>query len=130
MKFLFKSKDGGSESTVTGYWLIEAKNLFSVCLLCFDGESREAYHTHAFSAVSWLLWGGLTEAFWNKENVVKYKPSLKPIKTPRDRCHKVSSDKGKTWVLSFRGPWKNTWKEFRPLEGNREVILTHGRKEI
>lgn len=129
MKFLFKSKDGGSESTVTGYWLIEAKNLFSVVILCFDGESREAYHTHAFDAFSWVLRGGLTEFIW-KGPSTKYVPSLMPIVTKREVCHKVRSNKGKTWVLSLRGPWKNTWKEIRPLEGNREVTLTHGRIEI
>ena len=52
MKVLYKGKDGGNLSTVTGYWLIECKNLFSIVLLKFEGESREAYHTHAFGAIS------------------------------------------------------------------------------
>ena len=129
MKLFFKSKDGGSESTVTGYWLIEAKNLFSIVILCFDGESREAFHTHAFNAISWVIFGGLTEQIW-KGPAIRYSPSFLPIKTRRQVCHKVRSDKGKTWVLSLRGPWCKTWKEIRPLEGNREVTLTHGRVEI
>lgn len=130
MKFLFKNKDGGSESTVTGFWLIEAKNLFSVVLLCFDGESREAFHTHAFNATSWVLKGGLTEILWKTNEERRYAPSFKPIKTPRELCHKVRSDKGRSWVLSFRGPWTDTWKEYRPLENDREVTLTHGRVEV
>ena len=50
MRLFFKSKDGGPDSSVTGYWLIESKKLFSIVLLKFDGRSREAYHTHAFNA--------------------------------------------------------------------------------
>lgn len=55
MKIFRKMKDGGGDSTVTGYFLIEIKSLFSVVLLRFDGESRDAYHEHAFNCVSWLL---------------------------------------------------------------------------
>lgn len=29
MKFLSKAKDGGAESTVTGYWLVEIKPLLN-----------------------------------------------------------------------------------------------------
>ena len=61
MKFLFKAKDGGPESKVTGYWLIESKRWFSIALLRFDEGSREAFHTHAFNAISWVLWGELLE---------------------------------------------------------------------
>jgi len=54
-------KDGGPDSTVTGYWLIESKKWFSIVLLKFEGKSREAFHTHAFNAISWLLKGKLIE---------------------------------------------------------------------
>ena len=129
MKFFKKMKDGGSESTVTGYWLIEAKNLFSVVLLKFEGESREAYHSHAFNAISWVIFGGVTEHLW-KGPSRQFKPSLKPKITRRNVCHKVKSDKGVSYLLSLRGPWSETWKEYRPLENNREVTLTHGRIEV
>lgn len=61
MKVLFKSKDGGLDSNVTGYWLVESKKLFSIVLLCFDRGSREAYHNHAFNSISWILSGRLNE---------------------------------------------------------------------
>ena len=44
-----KRKDGGLESTVTGYWLIDRKKFFSILLFKFEGKSREAFHTHAFN---------------------------------------------------------------------------------
>lgn len=128
MRMLFKSKDGGPESSVTGYWLIEDKNWFSICLLRFDGESREAYHTHAFDAISWVLSGGLREYFLDGRFRF-HKPSLKPIRTPRDDFHKVSSIPGRTWALSFRGPWVDRWKEYLPAL-KKSITLTHGRKIV
>lgn len=128
MKIFHKAKDGGDESTVTGYWLIESKPLFSICLLKFDGKSREAFHTHAFNAMSWVLKGGLTENFLDGRKR-RHTPSLKPIYTPREDFHKVDSDDGATWVLTFRGPWSKNWKEFLPNE-DRFRTLTSGRIEV
>lgn len=130
MKIFKKMKDGGPDSTVTGYWLIECKSLFSIVLLKFEGKSREAYHTHAFNAVSWVLKGCLTEmrVVGSSEGGIRlrtfFKPSLKPIFTSKDNMHKVSSD-GVSWVLSFRGPWKDEWSE---INENGHQILTHGRR--
>jgi|SRR6185295_3056875 len=132
MKLFKKMKDGGAESTVTGYWLIEAKSLFSIVLLKFEGKSREAFHSHAFNSVSWVLKGMLLEARIvapRKMRMTAYSPSLHPIITTRSNMHQVNSH-GTTWVLSFRGPWASRWQEQRPLEGNRIVTLTHGRKEV
>lgn len=131
MKFLKVMKDGGPESTVTGYWLIEWKRVFSIVLLKFEGDSREAYHEHAFNCLSWVLRGRLFEIFRTGSattNLRIYDASWRPFITRRSDFHKVSSD-GTSWVLSFRGPWKRYWREYRPLEG-RTVILTHGRIEL
>lgn len=136
MKFFKKMKDGGAESTVTGYWLIEAKSLFSIALLKFKGSSREAYHEHAFNCMNWLLAGYLREERVNlaadglpsRSAGRGYWPSLKPFFIFRNDCHKVSSI-GTSWVLSIRGPWTKTWKEYLPNE-NRVRTLTHGRKEV
>jgi len=127
MKFFTKRKDGGDESTVTGYWLIESKRLFSICLLKFEGKSREAYHTHAFNCFSWVVKGKLFEQFLNGSGRI-HQASFKPFITRRTDFHKVSSD-GTSWVLTFRGPWVEWWKEFRQREGCF-VTLTHGRKEV
>lgn len=127
MKLLYKGKDGGPESTVTGYWLVEIKGLFSIALLCLEDGSREAYHSHAFNALSWLFSGELREDHVDGREAV-YKPSLSPIWTSRDTFHKVTS-KGRSWALTFRGPWLPKWHEFLPNE-NRFRTLTHGRKEL
>lgn len=133
MKILFKGKDGGPDSPVTGYWLIEIKWLFSIVILKFDDGRRENYHSHAFNAITWFLCGYLIEEkIINKNRWYKvyrrYKISLLPKITRRDDLHRVES-KGCSWCVSIRGPWRDTWEEYCPAHG--EVItLTHGRKVL
>lgn len=128
MKFFHKSKDGGLESTVTGYWLVEIKSLFSIVLLRFDSFSREAYHTHAFNSLSWLIKGRLFEKFY-QGGAELHLPSFKPFITKRDDFHKVDSLTDRSWVLSFRGPWSKHWKEFHPNTG-QHLTLANGRKVV
>ena len=128
MKFFKRGKDGGPDSTVTGYWLVEIKGLFSIVLLKFEGDSREVYHTHAFNSISWLLKGLLWE-FVYEDSCVMYRPSIKPIITTRARKHMVDSLTDVSWVLSFRGPWADRWLEFDP-EKREYTVLTDGRKRV
>lgn len=132
MKILKLLKDGGLESHVWGYFLIEWKSVFSIVLLRFERGSREAFHTHAFHAVSWLLRGRIQEQVLDAAGLVVkihwYSPSPWPIWTPRNRFHKVIA-RERAWVLSFRGPWLSQWREFIQKTG-RFLTLTHGRKVI
>lgn len=127
MKLFVYGKEGGEYSTVWGYWLIEWKRLFSVVLLCFENGSRDAYHSHAFNCVSLVLSGKLVENH-RDGRVETHRPSVRPVLTRRSTMHKVVSE-GRTWVLSFRGPWARTWFEYLPDE-NKEVTLTTGRQEV
>lgn len=142
MKFFAWRKDGGPESTVSGLFFIEIKNLFSVALLKFEDGSRDAFHGHAFNSVSWVLRGKLYEhmgpnpaymaCYFNPRSEEGewqiYRPSFRPVKTRRDTFHKVVS-KGTTWVLTFRGPWSDTWVEYDP-KTFKYTTLTHGREEV
>lgn len=127
MKLFRYMKDGGPESKVWGFWLLEWKPVCSVVLLHFKHGSRDAYHSHAFSAVSWLIKGKLTE-HTIEGTVNVFTPGLKPIWTPRKMFHQVFSE-GNSLVLSFRGPWSKTWREWLPKE-RKHVVLTHGRKVV
>lgn len=122
MKFLHKAKDGGPLSTVTGYWLVEIKKLFSVVLLKFEDGSRDAYHDHAFNSLNWVLKGKVEERTPGGA-ARQYEPSLQPVLTTRERMHKVVS-RGTTWVLSVRGPWADKWHEY---VNGKLTTLTHGR---
>lgn len=133
-RFFYVKPDGGKDSGVTAYFLIEWKILFSIGILHFKKGTREAYHNHAFNALTWWLKGSVTEAklrpltpeLINGDIKTDYKPSLIPKYTSRDNFHKVISHED-TYALTFRGPWYNVWKEFR---NGKYVTLTHGRKEI
>ena len=127
-RFLFKKYDGGKNSGVTGYFLIEWKKVFSIGLLHFKKGSREAYHSHAFFAMTWFLKGTVTEEKYNGPNK-DFGPSIIPKFTPRTNLHRVISHLD-TWALTFRGPWEDYWIEYRPDKKEAWVYLTHGRKEV
>jgi hypothetical protein len=122
-RFFFRRGDGGSDSGVTGYFLIEWKALFSIGVLHFREGSREAYHNHAFNALTWWLSGGVTEDELSGERT-QWRPSIKPKITKRDKFHKITAQR-ETWALTLRGRWVDYWKEFK---GGKIINLTHGRK--
>ena len=126
MKLFSYGKDGGPESKVWGFWFIELKSLFSIVLLKFEPGTREAYHTHAFNCFSWVLRGKLEERFKDSRKKLYHSASVLPFITRRSDFHQVYSH-GTSWVLSFRGPWNNTWEEYFPSSRVR-VTLTNGRK--
>lgn len=126
MKILWNDKDGGPKSH--GWcWGIESKRFGSVLLLLFREGSREAFHSHAFNSVSWVLSGGLLEHLLSGETN-EYRPSFRSVRTSRHTFHKVKGLQARSWVLTFRGPWVDQWREY--TEDNRHITLTHGRKEI
>ena len=110
MKLFHKSHDGGKNSGVTGYWLIEWKAGFSIVVLRFSKGTREAFHSHAFNALTWWLKGSVTEAFPNTAETIKWRPSIFPKFTPKHNIHKIIAD-DVSWAISFRGPWDRTWQE-------------------
>lgn len=126
MKLFTKSHDGGKDSGVTGYWLVENKDLFSIVLLRFNKGSREAFHSHAFNAITFWLKGSVTEHFENGKPSINWLPSFIPKITLRNNCHKIFAHET-SWALSFRGPWADRWKE---IKNNESYYLTHGRKRI
>lgn len=120
-----KAPDGGATSGVTGYFVIECKSLFSIVLLRFDNGTREAYHAHAFNAVTLWLRGWVIEHLFTSATGRVYRPGSWKY-TKRATIHRVESV-GVSWALSFRGPWVDSWDEIR--NGVR-VHLAHGRKVI
>lgn len=126
MKLFHRSYDGGPDSGVTGYWLIEWKRLFSICLLKFNPNHRENFHSHAFNALTWWIKGEATEELLDG-SLLSWKPSIMPKFTPKHNIHKIHVT-DTVYALSIRGPWDRTWIEVTP-EGNT-ITLSKGRKRI
>lgn len=134
MRFLTKTKDGGPDSPVDGYFLIEIKGLFSIVLLKFNKGRRDVYHSHAFNALTWFLRGDMLEEISEEVGCrtwlrfIPYRRSFIPKVTKRDRLHRVEAHRD-SWCLSLRGPWTDQWKEFDPIK-KEFITLTHNRKII
>ena len=120
------SHDGGKNSGVTGYWLIEWKPVFSIVLLKFNKGTRDAFHEHAFNAVTFWLKGFVVEEYKDGSTPRKWTPSIIPKYTPRSNFHRIRAVET-SWALCFRGPWKKTWKESL---GDEVYTLTHGRRKV
>ena len=99
MKILKWAKDGGPESPVDAFFIVEIKSLFSIAVLRFNYGSREAFHTHAFNAFTWFIRGDLVEQDVNGEYYV-YKRSILPKITRRSKNHRVIADKN-SWCFIF-----------------------------
>lgn len=132
MRFLQKTKDGGPDSTVDAYFLIEIKGLFSIALLKFNKGGRNVYHTHAFNALTWFISGNMLEMdFWGGS--FQYKRSIKPKFTSETKNHRVHALRD-SWCLTLRGPWSDIWTEDEYIEGEKgrylHTIYRKGRKVV
>lgn len=122
-----KAKDGGPESPVDAYFLIEWKALFSIAILKFNKGARENYHTHAFHALTWFLSGNLIEEDITGTKYV-YSKSLLPKVTKREKNHRVKALTN-SWCFTVRGPWSKYWTEDDP-NTNATITFTSGRKIV
>ena len=134
MKLFTKCKDGGKDSPVDAYVLIEIKGLFSIMFLKFNKGRREAYHTHAFNAWTWFIKGSMVEqridttVISSSTRKNRYKRSWLPKVTLRDNLHRVVAHQT-SWCFTLRGAWDDTWTEY--LDETKEYLtLTHGRKVV
>jgi hypothetical protein len=125
-RLFYTKMDGGNDSGVTGYFLIEWKLLFSIGFLHFKRGSREAFHSHAFNAVTFWLKGSVTEIKHPTGIEKDFSASFRPKYTPKSNFHKIYAHTD-SFALTFRGPWLDYWYEFK---NKKYRTLTHGRKEI
>ncbi len=127
MKLFSKAKDGGPESPVDAYFVVECKGLFSIALLKFNKGGREAFHTHAFDAWTWFLKGDLTEQDVSGATY-RYSRSLIPKLTKKSKNHRVVAEKD-SWCLTVRGPWQKNWTEYN-AEKDITTTFSPGRQVV
>ena len=129
MRLFQKTKDGGPKSSVDAYFLFEFKSICSVGLLKFNKGGREEFHSHAFNALTWFLFGDMTEEKINGDKL-KYRRNFSPKFTPRENIHRVFANKT-SWCLTIRGPWISIWCEYYKKGDNYiKTVLTNGRRVI
>ena len=126
--FFKTSYDGGPNSGVSGFWLIEWKMVFSLVFLKFNKGTREAYHNHAFSALTFWIWGGPVTEHHIDGTKIDWYPSLFPKYTPKTCFHKIETHND-TYAFCIRGPWDETWKEYREID-DLFIKFGHGREII
>lgn len=122
-----KRKDGGKSSPVDAYFVCEIKGLVSIAFLKFNKGGREAFHTHAFDALTWFLSGDLVEEDVDG-STYSYKRSLIPKFTSKLKNHRVKAAKD-SWCFTLRGAWDKTWTEYNKEE-DTTTTFSHGRNII
>lgn len=107
--------------------VFEHKRLFGILFFYFKGAYQDRFHTHAFNAMSFKLFGTYIEGILDDNFKISYINRDKVFKYfPRDCYHSINDSKG-CLTLLIQGPWRKTWKEYK---NGKEVVLTWHRKEI
>lgn len=125
--FFRRVKDGGPDSPVEAFWLVEWKALFSIGVLRFPRGSRENFHSHAMNAVSWVVSGLLTEEFADRNRRNNTYQTGDVAVTRRETLHRVWGIAPVTWVLTLRGRWEREWLEWNPAS-RQYIRLSLGRR--
>lgn len=117
------------EQTVSQFVIFECKWLFSIIIFYFhkSDSSQDRFHTHAFNAISFKIFGEYDEQILLEEDtgsfVIKKRKNILQY-FPRNSYHRISRSTG-CMTLLLSGPWKRKWKEYV----NGEVVeYTWGRK--
>ena len=104
------------DQIVSQFVLFEWKLLGSMIIFYFHKSKgpQDRFHTHAFNALSFKVFGEYEEHILIDESTGEFK-ALKRTQFfkyfPRDSYHKIGNGTGCMTIL-FSGPWKKTWKEY------------------
>lgn len=120
LSFLKLNRFEFGEQIVTQFVIFECKYLFSIIIFYFHKceTSQDRFHTHAFNALSFKLFGEYTEFILEDERTGAYSTKR------RDKCvayfpqrsyHKIGESNGCATIL-LSGPWKRYWKEYKDGE--------------
>jgi hypothetical protein len=104
------------EQVISQFVVFEYKWLFSIIFFYFHKSkgSQDRFHTHAFNAISFKIFGMYHEhkllseetGFYQvkqRKNIIQY--------FPRNSYHRIAQSNGCLTML-LSGPWKKTWKEY------------------
>ena len=132
MIFFKKKRIELGEGHILQYTIFEHKKFGGIWIYNWKTIIQNRFHTHAFNAIAFLLWGSYTEAVLDNDGTIIEKEVnqwMKPRFLPMDYTHKILKAKPNTWTIVFFGKWKETWKEYFE-DTNTWVTYTWGRKII
>ena len=134
MVFFKKKKIILGEQAVTELTVFEYKRLFSIKLFNFHKSEgvQDRFHTHAFDAVSLLLWGNYVEEVILDGKIVQLPRDRKrALFIPKNTYHRITRSLGCVTLL-ITGPWGKEFKELRHVSNNtyQEVTCGEHRKEV
>ena len=104
------------EQIVSQFVVFECKWLFSIIIFYFHKSegSQDRFHTHAFNALSFKLFGKYEEHLLDSEESGEYHTEERTQffkYFPRDSYHRIAKSTGCATVL-LSGPWNPEWKEY------------------
>jgi len=104
------------DQIVTQFVVFECKWLFSIILFYFHpcDSSQDRFHTHAFNAISFKIFGQYSEYILESEETGDYRVERRTqvVKYfPTDSYHKIGNSNGCLTIL-LSGRWEKTWKEY------------------
>lgn len=114
---------------VSQFVVFEWKYLFSIIFFYFhksDGV-QDRFHTHAFNAISFKLFGQYTEYILLSERPNDYFTQRRTQffkYFPKNSYHKIGNSNG-CMTLLLSGRWEKEWKEY--VDGGQVIHYTWGR---
>ena len=126
-----KKKVALGEGHVEQFIIFENKKLFSIILYKWFTIDQIRFHTHAFSAVAFLLKGWYWEKirFGKTEMTNFVNVPLVPRFLPKNYCHAIQQARPGTRTLVITGPWQKHWFEYFP-DTETWVKYHWGRKKV
>jgi hypothetical protein len=114
LSFLQYNKFIFGDQIVSQFVIFECKWLFSIILFYFHKSegSQDRYHTHAFNALSFKLFGEYNEYVLLDEATGEYEVQRRDKifqYFPSDSYHKIGNST-ECMTLLISGPWKRTGK--------------------
>ena len=104
------------EQIVSQFVVFECKWLFSIIIFYFHKSegSQDRFHTHAFNALSFKLFGKYDEHLLDSEETGEFHVEERTQffkYFPRNSYHRIAKSTGCATIL-ISGPWKKEWKEY------------------
>jgi hypothetical protein len=119
------------DQKVSQFVIFECKYFFSIIIFYFhkSNGTQDRFHTHAFNAISFKLFGKYDEYILIDEGTGSFTKRTRDkflVFFPRDSYHKIGNSTGCATLL-ISGPWKSQWREC--IDG-KIITYNWNRKEM